>query len=415
MPKSEFLQILTERGFIHQCTDIDKLDDLFSNETVTAYIGFDCTAKSFHVGSLVPIMLLYWLQQTGHKPIVLMGGGTTKIGDPSFKDEARKILSEEEISINIKSLQTVFAKYLKFGSDKLDASLINNDDWLKKLEYISFLRDFGKHFSVNRMLSFESVKIRLDREQSLSFLEFNYMILQAYDFYELNSKYDCKLQMGGSDQWGNIINGVELTRRVSGNEVFGLTSPLITTSSGAKMGKTEKGAVWLNSDMLSAYDYWQFWRNTQDDDVGKFLRLFTTLPISEIEKLEALKGNELNEAKKILADEATKLCHSDEAAKQARATAEKTFEQGVTSASLPTVEISKAELEAGIPAFKLFSMSGLVKSGGEAKRLIRGGGAKINDETVSDENQIVGISSAKDGVIKVSAGKKKHVLVSCQL
>ncbi len=417
MSKSEFINILSERGFIHQCTDLDALDNLLSQKAITAYIGFDCTAKSFHVGSLVPIMLLYWLQQTGHKPIVLMGGGTTKVGDPSGKDESRQMLTDEGISENIASLKTIFAKFLSFGdgatsaTGATDAVMVNNDDWLNTLEYIEFLRDFGRHFSINRMLSFDSVKLRLEREQPLSFLEFNYMILQAYDFYELNKEYDCKLQLGGSDQWGNIVNGVDLTRRVAGKGVFGLTSPLITTASGAKMGKTADGAVWLNEDMLSSYDYWQFWRNTDDKDVGRFLRLFTTLPIAEIEKLEALQGVELNEAKKVLADEATKMCHGEEASKQARKTAEETFEKGELGEDLPTVEISASELEAGIPMVKLLTVTGLCSSGGEAKRLIRGGGAKINDVKISDEKAVINASYLQDGMMKISAGKKKHAKI----
>lgn len=410
--KSEFLNVIKERGFLHQCTDMEALDEIMSKKTVPAYIGFDCTADSLHVGSLLQIMLFRWLQKTGHKPIVLMGGGTSKIGDPSFKDEARQLLSEEKILSNMEGIKKVFSKYLTFGDGETDAIMPNNADWLDGLNYIPFLRDFGKHFSVNRMLTFDSVKLRLDREQSLSFLEFNYMILQAYDFYELNKNYDCLLQMGGSDQWGNIVNGVELTRRVSGNEAFGLTSPLITTSSGAKMGKTVSGAVWLNEERLSSYDYWQFWRNTEDADVGKFLRLFTELPLDEIERLAKLEGSEINEAKKILANEATKLCHGEENAANAAETARKTFEEGKLGDSLPVYEISAADFAAGKYDFvSVLNDSGLCASKGDAKRLIKQGGARINDEQITDIERMLQKNDIKDGVIKLSSGKKKHLLI----
>ncbi len=411
--KSDFLNLCEERGYIHQITDSERLDDILkSSSPVSAYIGFDCTAKSLHVGSLIQIMILKWYQECGHKPIVLMGGGTTKVGDPSGKDEARKILSEQDILDNMNGIKQVFQRFINFDSGSNKALMVNNDDWLKDINYISFLRDYGKHFSVNRMLSFDSVKLRLEREQNLSFLEFNYMILQAYDFVELFSKYGCKLQIGGSDQWGNIVNGIELGRRVKEAELFGLTTPLLTTSSGAKMGKTASGAIWLNQDMLSAYDYWQFWRNTEDADVGKFLRLFTTLPISEIEKLEKLGGAEINEAKKILANEATKLCHGEDAAKSAYETALKTFEQGISGDDLPKIEIPEDELQSGIPAYSIFHKAGLASSNGEARKLIRGNGAKVNDNPITDENLLINSSFiANDGYIKLSAGKKRHVLI----
>lgn len=409
---SDFLKILVERGFVHQCTDINVLDEKLSKETVTAYIGFDCTADSLHVGSLLPIMMLKWLQKCGHKPIVLMGGGTTKVGDPSGKDESRKILSDEDILKNMEGIKNIFDKYLAFGEDKTDAIMLNNDEWLSSLGYISFLRDIGPHFSINRMLTFESVKMRLDREQTLSFLEFNYMILQAYDFMELSRRHNCTLQMGGSDQWGNIVNGTDLARRVDGKLLFGLTSPLMTTSSGAKMGKTANGAVWLNKDRLSSYDYWQFWRNTEDADVGKFLRLFTELPISEIERLEKLKDREINEAKKILADEATKLCHGESAAIEARETARKTFEEGKAGGSLPTFEVQKSELEAGILLIDLLLLAKLCKSKGESRRMMKQGGIRLNDEQIKDETYSVTSASITDnGTIKLSSGKKRHALI----
>jgi len=412
-PKSAFLKTITDRGFVHQCTDVDELDALLNEGAPQpCYIGFDCTADSLHVGSLLPIMLLRWYQKCGHKPIVLMGGGTTKVGDPSGKDESRQLISVEQIADNKAGIQGIFEKFLIFGDGPTDAVMVDNADWLDELSYIPFLRDYGRHFSVNRMLSFESVKLRLDREQPLSFLEFNYMILQAYDFMELNRRHRCVLQMGGSDQWGNIVNGVELGRRVAGAKLFGLTSPLITTASGAKMGKTADGAVWLNADRVSPYDYWQFWRNTADADVGRFLRLFTELPLGEIARIELIEGAEINEAKKVLANAATSLCHGADAAAEAERTAAETFEEGQSSAGLPTVEISTTELEGGIAAFALFARAGLAGSNGEARRLIRGGGARLNDEKIRDENETVGVADADlDGVIKLSAGKKRHVIV----
>lgn len=407
--KSDLIRVLSERGFINQCTDIETLDDKASKEVITAYIGFDCTATSLHIGSLLPIMVLRWMQKTGHKPVVLMGGGTTKVGDPSGKDATRPVMTDEFIANNMAGIKTVFDKYLTFGDGKTDAMMVNNDDWLKELSYLDFLRDYGRHFTINRMMTFDSVKLRLDREQPLTFLEFNYMILQAYDFMELNRRHGLTLQMGGSDQWGNIINGVELTRRVSGNEVYGLTVPLLTTSNGQKMGKTANGAVWLNDDMLSAYDFWQFWRNTSDADVGRFLRLFTELPLDEIAKLEALEGQELNEAKKILAHEVTKLCRGEAAALNAAETARRTFEEGALGKDLPTFEI---ELGDGIPAFDAMRRVELAKSGGEARRAIKGGGARLNDEPINDENILITAAHAnEDGLIKLSFGKKRHALI----
>ncbi|MDG2032940.1 MAG: tyrosine--tRNA ligase [Rhodospirillales bacterium] len=409
---SEFVQTVVERGFIQDCSDIDALDDLASREIVTAYIGFDCTATSLHAGSLLPIMLFRWLQQTGHQPLVLMGGGTTKVGDPSGKDESRKLLSTSQINENLTSIKNIFSKYLTFGDDPNGAIMANNADWLDKLNYIEFLRDYGAHFTINRMLKFDSVKLRLDREHPLTFLEFNYMILQAYDFLELSRRYNCRMQMGGSDQWGNIINGVELGRRVDQVSLLGLTCPLLTTASGAKMGKTAAGAVWLNEDLTSAYEFWQYWRNTEDADVGKFLRLFTELPLNEIAKLESLEGAELNEAKKILATGVTALCHGLAAAEAAQATAQETFEAGGVGTDLPTVEIAPDDLQLGIAAFELFHQAGLAHSKGEARRLIKGGGAKVNDSPVSNEMQEIGTSDINtDGFIKLSAGKKRHVLV----
>jgi tyrosyl-tRNA synthetase len=412
--RSEFLRTVTERGFFHQCTDLDGLDSRMAAGPTIAYIGFDCTADSLHVGSLLPIMLLRHLQKSGHKPIVLMGGGTTKVGDPSGKDEARKLLSDDDIARNMSGIKSVFGKFLHFGDGPTDALMVNNADWLESLNYISFLRDFGRHFSVNRMLSFDSVKLRLEREQPLSFLEFNYMILQAYDFLELSRRHGCALQMGGSDQWGNIVNGVELGRRVDSRDLYGLTAPLMTTSSGAKMGKTAQGAVWINADRLSAWDYWQFWRNTEDADVGRFLKLFTELPLDEIARLASLDGAEINEAKKILANEATRLAHGTDAATQAAETARQTFEEGSLADSLPSIVIPANELAAGIPAFALFTRAGLSASNGEARRLIKGGGAKVNDTAVSSETEVIGLSHVKDGAIKLSAGKKRHVLVKAE-
>jgi tyrosyl-tRNA synthetase len=412
MVKSAFLKTVTERGFVHQCTDSEGLDAALLAGTVTAYIGFDCTAPSLHVGSLVPIMLLRHLQKAGHKPIVLMGGGTTRVGDPSGKDESRQILSEEEIAFNTAGIKGIFENFLTFGEGESDAVMLDNWEWLGGLNYIDFLRDYGRHFSVNRMLGFESVKLRLEREQPLTFLEFNYMILQAYDFLELARRHGCTLQMGGSDQWGNIVNGVELGRRADELTLFGLTSPLITTAAGEKMGKTARGAVWLNEDRLSAYDYWQFWRNTQDADVGRFLRLFTELPMAEIARLEALEGAELNEAKKILANEATALARGAATAKAAADTARRTFEEGALGEELPTLDVAEAELAAGIAAFELFRRAGLATSNSEARRLIKGGGARVNDERVANELDLVTIGQASgDGVIKLSAGRKRHALV----
>ncbi len=411
-PKSEFLKVILERGYLHQCTDWEALDALMAKQSISAYIGFDATADSLHVGSMVQIMLLRRLQQTGHKPIALMGGGTTRIGDPSGRDESRKLLTDEDINRNLAGIQQTFTGYLIFGSGKTDAIMVNNADWLDKLNYIEFLRDYGRHFSVNRMLSFDSVKLRLDREQPLSFLEFNYMILQAYDFLELARLHDCRLQMGGSDQWGNIVNGTELGRRVENREMFGLTAPLITTASGAKMGKTAAGAVWLNPSRLSPYDYWQYWRNTEDADVGRFLKLFTDLPLGEIARLENLQGAEINEAKIILANEATTLCHGAAAARNAAETARRTFVEGGLGEELPTVEVARADFEAGIPAFELLRRSGLVASNGEARRLIKGGGARLNDAVLEDENRKITLGDLNaDGVVKLSFGKKKHAVV----
>ena len=411
-PKSEFLRAATARGFVHQCTDLDALDELASREVVTAYIGFDATADSLHAGSLVPIMLLRLLQRTGHRPLVLMGGGTTKVGDPSGKDTQRQLLSEAEIEANIAGIKGIFEKYLTFGDGPTDAFLANNADWLDGLSYIAFLRDYGRHFSLNRMLSFDSVRLRLDREQPLSFLEFNYMVLQSYDFLELSRRYGCRLQMGGSDQWGNIVSGADLGRRLDQEELFGLTTPLLTTAGGAKMGKTADGAVWLNAARLSAYDYWQYWRNTHDDDVGRFLKLFTDLPLDEIARLEVLEGAERNEAKKVLAHEATQLCHGEAAALAAAETARKTFEEGAHGAGLPTVDIPKSDLEAGVLAYELMRRAGLAASNGEARRLIKGGGGRVNDDRIEDEKSMVTLAVVNaDGVIKVSAGRKRHVLV----
>jgi tyrosyl-tRNA synthetase len=410
--KSDFLHELKARGFIHQSTDEAGLDKLLRDERVTGYIGFDCTAPSLHVGNLLGIMMLRKLQQTGHRPIVLIGGGTTKVGDPSGKDESRKLLSEAEIASNIAGIQSVFAKFLSFGRRQGDAIMVNNADWLGQLGYIDFLRDYGRHFSVNRMLTQDSVKLRLEREQPLSFIEFNYMVLQAYDFVELYRRMGCRLQMGGSDQWGNIVGGIELGRRTDGIELFGLTSPLLTTGSGAKMGKTASGAVWLNADMLSPYDYWQYWRNSEDADVERFLKLFTELSLKEIAKLAKLKGAELNEAKKVLATEATALVHGRDAADRAAETARATFEQGEIVASLPTVEVSRTDLENGLGVLNASVLAGFVQSTGEARRQIKGGGIKVNDKPVTNERQLLTLSDlTQDGVIKLSLGKKRHALI----
>ena len=410
--KSDFIKTVVDRGYLHQCTDMDALDKLATDGIVSAYIGFDCTASSLHVGSLLPIMMLRILQQSGHKPIVLMGGGTTMVGDPSGKDESRQLLDEEKINANMASIKEVFSRFLKFGDGPTDAVMVNNSDWLKELNYIEFLRDYGRHFSINRMLSFESVKLRLEREQTLSFLEFNYMILQAYDFLELNRRSKCALQMGGSDQWGNIVNGVELTRRVDGKEAFGLTTPLLTTASGAKMGKTASGAVWLNTDMLSPYDYWQYWRNTEDGDVVRFLKLFTELSLEEIAELEKLEGAEINEAKKKLAFEATAMAHGIDAANGAAETAKKTFEEGKLGGDLPSFDMASADIEAGIQVFDALCRAGLCASNGEAKRLIKGGGARVNDKQVkNDSDKITAGDLNPDGVVKLSSGKKRHALL----
>ena len=411
-PKSDFLRRATARGFVHQVTDAEGLDAAAAGGRVTAYIGFDCTAPSLHVGHLRMIMLLRLLQRTGHRPIVLMGGGTTRIGDPSGKDEARRLLDDDQIEANMAGIRTVFERFLEFGDGPGDAIMANNADWLDELGYIPFLREVGRHFSINRMLGFDSVKLRLERRQPLSFLEFNYMVVQAYDFLELGRRYGCILQMGGSDQWGNIVSGVELGRRIDDRVLYGLTTPLLTTADGAKMGKTAAGAVWLNGDLLPPYDYWQFWRNVADADVGRFLRSFTELEDAEIERLEGLAGAELNEAKKVLASEATRLCHGEAAARAAAGTARRTFEQGAVAADLPTLDIDRRELEAGIAAFELFRRSGLCGSGGEARRLIRGGGGRINDVVVEDEQGMVTAAAlTEEGVIKLSAGRKRHVVV----
>jgi len=411
--QSSFLREIEARGYIHQITDTAGLDAVLAERApVPAYIGFDCTADSLHVGSLVSIMMLRRLQRHGHKPIVLMGGGTTKVGDPSFRDDQRPLLSDDRIQANMAGIKSIFRQFLTFGDGPTDAVMVNNDDWLRDLNYIAFLRDFGRHFSVNRMLSFESVKLRLDREQPLTFLEFNYMILQAYDFYQLFREHGCRLQMGGSDQWGNIVGGIELTRRLEHTELFGLTTPLLTTASGQKMGKTADGAVWLNAENLSAYDYYQYWRNTEDADVGRFLRLFTELPMDRIAELEALEGAEINEAKKVLAHEATKLCRGADAADQAAETARKVFEQGRLGGDLPRVAVGRDRLAEGAPLYELMREAGFAASNGEARRFITGGGAKINDAKVTDPYSLVTTDAVTDqGVVKLSAGKKRHVLI----
>ena len=406
------MRVLSERGFVHQCTDEAALDALAAQGRVSAYIGFDCTADSLHVGSLVQIMMLRWLQTTGHRPIVLLGGGTTKIGDPSGRDQSRALLDAEAIAANKEGIRRSFDRFLRFGDGPGDSLLVDNADWLDALGYIALLRDIGAHFSINRMLTFDSVRLRLDREQPLSFLEFNYMILQAYDFLELSRRADCRLQMGGSDQWGNIVGGVELARRIDGRQVFGLTTPLITLASGAKMGKTAQGAVWLNPDRLSAYDYWQYWRNTDDADVGRFMRLFTELPLDEIARHEALEGTEMNESKKLLASEATRLCHGAEAAANAAETAHQTFEVGGSGDDLPVTEIPLDELEAGIDANTALVTVGLCESRGAGRRLIRGGGARINDKVIESERYTINTDDiGADGRIKLSAGKKRHALI----
>jgi len=410
--KSDFMRIVHERGMVHQCSDAERLDAQLASGARVAYIGFDCTADSLHVGSLLQIMMLRWWQKTGHKPIVLMGGGTTKIGDPSGRDDTRQLLTDEQINANMAGIKRVFSKYLSFGQGAVDAVMANNADWLDALLYIPLLRDVGRHFSVNRMLTMDSVKLRLERDQPLTFLEFNYMVLQSYDFVELWKRHRCILQMGGSDQWGNIVTGVDLGRRMAQADLFALTTPLLATSSGTKMGKTAAGAVWLNAERVSAYDFWQYWRNTEDGDVGRFLRLYTELPLDEVARLEKLGGAEVNEAKKILATEITRLCHGDNAAAQAAETARQTFEQGALAADLPTVEMARARLETGIAAFELFAEAGLVDSKGEARRLIKGGGARVNDAAVKTDVQVVSLADAgPDGLVKLSAGRKRHVLI----
>ena len=410
--RSAFLTVATERGFIHQCTDFAALDARLAKGPVTAYVGYDCTADSLHIGNLMSIMLLRWFQKTGNKPIVLMGGGTTRIGDPSGRDESRQLLSDEQIAHNMAGIRQVFAKFLQFGQRQTDAVMVNNADWLDELRYIPLLRDVGRHFSVNRMLTQDSVRLRLERDQPLSFLEFNYLILQAYDFVELARRAGCELQMGGSDQWGNIVSGVELGRRTDGRTLFGLTTPLVTTASGAKMGKSAQGAVWLNAERLRPFDYWQFWRNTEDADVGRFLRLFTELPLPEIAKLEKLRDAEINEAKKVLATEATALAHGREAAEAAAETAREVFESGGAGSDLPQVEVPRDALAGGVPAFELFVRAGLATSNGEARRLIKGGGARVNDVAIKGETQPVSLADLDpQGLIKLSAGRKRHALV----
>ncbi len=408
--KSEFLNVLATRGFIHQISEPDALDELARKQAITAYIGYDCTAPSLHIGHLLPTMMLHWMQQTGHRPIALMGGGTTRVGDPSGKDESRKVLTDAVIGENLASIRQTFSKFLKFEGAGGNAIMANNADWLNTLNYIDFLRDVGRHFSVNRMLSFDSVKLRLERSQELSFLEFNYMILQAYDFVELHRRTGCVLQMGGSDQWGNIVNGIDLGRRMANAQLFALTAPLITTSSGAKMGKTAAGAVWLNADLMSPYQYWQFWRNTEDGDVARFLKLFTVLPLDEIARLGALQGAELNEAKKVLATEATAMMHGRAAADEAAETARRTFEEGALAENLPTVEVPSAEF-ASLGVLAAFVKAGLVTSNGDARRQIKGGGLRVNDTPVTDEKLALSDKVTPEGVVKLSLGRKKHVLL----
>jgi tyrosyl-tRNA synthetase len=413
-PRSDFLKVLTDRGFVHQCSDLEGLDAKARAGEVIAYVGYDCTAPSLHIGHLLSIMMLHWLQRTGGQPITLMGGGTTRVGDPSGRDESRKLLTLDQIEANKESIKGTFSRFIRFGKGAGDAIMGDNAEWLTALNYIAFLRDVGRHFSVNRMLSFDSVKLRLERDQELSFLEFNYMILQAYDFVELHRRYGCILQMGGSDQWGNIVNGIDLGRRLGTAQLYGLTCPLITTSSGAKMGKTAAGAIWLNADLVSPYDYWQFWRNTEDADVGRFLRLFTVLPLDEIARLEQLQGAEINEAKKVLATEATTLLHGRDAAARAAETARKTFEQGALADTLPTVDVARAVLEAGLGVLTAFGpdYARLVPSTSEARRQIKSGGLKVNDRPVTDERAVLRPSDlTPEGVIKLSFGRKRHVLL----
>jgi tyrosyl-tRNA synthetase len=416
--RSDLLNVLSERGFIHQLTDADALDARAAKGRITAYTGFDATADSLHIGSLVQIMMLHWLQETGHRPIVLMGGGTTKIGDPSGKDEGRQLLSDETIASNIAGIRKNFEPFMRFAGGLgagggNDALLVNNADWLDELKYIPLLRDIGRHFTINRMLTFDSVKLRLEREQPMTFLEFNYMILQAYDFAELARRHDCVLQMGGSDQWGNIVNGIDLGRRIGDFELFGLTTPLITTASGAKMGKTAAGAVWLAPERVSPYDFWQFWRNTEDGDVGRFLKLFTTLPLDEVARLEALRGAEINEAKKVLAFETTAMLHGKDAAADAAETARRTFEEGEAAEGLPRHAIDPIALGGeGLPLYAILAEAGLAASSGEGRRLIKGGGARVNDQAVTDEQRRLTSADLRDGAIKLSAGKKRHVLLT---
>jgi tyrosyl-tRNA synthetase len=410
--KSDFLNVLHERGLIHQVSDAAALDAACLKGPVTAYVGYDATATSLHIGNLISVTMLYWFQQTGHRPITLMGGGTSMVGDPSFRDDQRSLLTVEKIAENIEGIKKIFGKMLTYGDGPTDALMVNNADWLLKLNYVEFLRDVGRHFSVNRMLSFDSVKLRLDRDQSLSFLEFNYMIMQGYDFTELNRRYGTILQMGGSDQWGNIINGVDLSHRMGGPQLYALTTPLLTKSSGEKMGKSASGAVWLNGDLFSPYDFWQYFRNTEDADVGRFLKVFTRLPLDEIAKLAALGGSEINEAKKILATEATAVVHGRDAANAAAETARKTFEEGALAESLPTVNIPRAELDAGIGVLAAFVNAGFVASNGEARRQIKGGGLRVNDVAVNDEKMLLTPDQlTPEGVIKLSLGKKRHILL----
>ncbi|MBY0381987.1 MAG: tyrosine--tRNA ligase [Xanthobacteraceae bacterium] len=410
--KSDFLNVLDQRGLIHQISDPAALDDACSKGPITAYVGYDATATSLHIGNLISVTMLYWLQQTGHRPVTLMGGGTSMVGDPSFRDEQRQLLTEDAIATNIEGIKKIFGRILRYGEGPTDALMINNADWLLKLNYVQFLREVGRHFSVNRMLSFDSVKLRLDREQSLSFLEFNYMIMQGYDFVEISRRYDCILQMGGSDQWGNIINGVELSHRMGGKQLYALTTPLLTTSSGAKMGKTAKGAVWLNGDLFSPYDFWQYFRNTEDADVGRFLKVFTRLPLDEIAKLQALGGSEINEAKKILATEATAVVHGRAAADEAAETARRTFEEGAIAENLPTLEISRAELASGASVLALFVKANLVSSNGDARRQIKAGGIRVNDVVVTDDKMtLTNDNLTPEGVIKLSMGRKRHILL----
>ncbi|WFU29561.1 tyrosine--tRNA ligase [Bradyrhizobium brasilense] len=410
--KSDFLNTLQERGFVHQCSDFEGLDALAAKGEATAYVGYDCTAPSLHIGNFLTMMMLYWLQQSGNKPITLMGGGTTMVGDPSGKDETRAMRTVAEIEANKASIRGVFAKVLRYGNGPSDAIMLDNAEWLTKLNWIEMLRDIGRHFSVNRMLTMDSVRLRLEREQEMSFIEFNYMVCQAYDFVELSRRAGCRLQMGGSDQWGNIVNGVDLGRRMGAPQLFALTTPLLTTASGDKMGKTAKGAVWLNADQFSPYDFWQYWRNVEDADVVKFLKLFTILPMSEISKLAALAGGEINEAKKVLATEATALLHGRDAANEAAETARRTFEEGALAETLPTVEIPRGEFEAGVGVLLAFVKAELVASNGEARRQIKGGGLRVNDAAVTDEKMLLTSANlTPEGVVKLSLGKKRHVLL----